>query len=190
MPRSREALRADPPGGRHAGGEASLARRIAAATYESLLLAALAVVVGFVFLPFALPPTVAATAQVPLPGALVRIATFAALFLVWGAYCVALWSRHRRSLPMKTWRLALREASGGPLSLRAAALRYLACWIGPACAIGAYLLLHPTGHGRWAAIGLGFNYAWALIDRDGRLLQDRIASTRLLDFEQTVSTGK
>jgi hypothetical protein len=112
------------------------------------------------------------------PGArhLSAIASFAAC----GAYCAWLWSGGRRSLPMKTWRLALSTAAGKPVSVLAALVRYLACWTGPALAIGGYIALQPLGYGRWASVALAFNYAWAFLDRDRQFFQDRVAGTRLI----------
>jgi hypothetical protein len=101
------------------------------------------------------------------------------LFGVCGAYCVGLWSGGRRTLPMKTWLIAMRGAQGTPVPPQRAMLRYFACWIGPALAVAGYLALAPLGHGRWALALLAVNYAWALIDRDRQYLQDRIAGTRL-----------
>jgi uncharacterized RDD family membrane protein YckC len=95
-------------------------------------------------------------------------------------YCVALWSGSRRTLAMKTWRLALVDARGGPVSIPRALARFLACCIAPVVAIAGFLALQPLGQVRWAAALLALNYAWAMIDPAGRLLQDRIAGTRLV----------
>ncbi len=162
----------DPP-----SRDASLALRLAALFYEALLLVAMAVIAGFALLPLA-TPHVGRTLAVP--GVPARIAMFcilaagAAWFYAWS------WSDGRRTLPQKTWRLALVEAQGGPPSRRAALLRYAAAWIGPAAAIAGYAALRPSGHARYAAALLALNYAWALVDRDRRFLHDRIAGTRLV----------
>ncbi|MGH8852384.1 MAG: hypothetical protein ACREYD_15450, partial [Casimicrobiaceae bacterium] len=66
------------------------------------------------------------------------------------------------------------------VSAARAALRYLACWIGPAGAIGASLALRPHGHRGWAAALLALNYAWALVDPDRQFLHDRLAGTRMV----------
>jgi uncharacterized RDD family membrane protein YckC len=158
--------------------QAGLARRLAASLYEGLLLGALAVAIGLVLLPVTGAP--AAGPALALPGAGARGLSFACLFTVFGAYCIALWSGGRRSLPMHTWGLSLSTAAGAPLSPGRAALRYLGGWIGPAFAIVAYLVLRPYGLRRWAAVFLMVNYAWALVDRDRRFLHDRLAGTRLL----------
>jgi uncharacterized RDD family membrane protein YckC len=171
------------------GKPAGLARRLGASAYEALLLAALLLLVGFALLPTVTPAdavtvtTFDAGAGQPLPYLMSRPAraiSGAVLFGVCGAYCIGLWSGGRRTLPMKTWRLALRSTRGAPVSAQAAILRYFACWIGPVLAIAAYLALAPFGHGRWALALVAVNYAWAFVDRDREYLQDRIARTRLL----------
>jgi hypothetical protein len=173
-----------------AGQPAGLARRLGASAYEALLLAALLVLVGFALLPAVTPaPDPAATpapntadASRPLylmsPAA--RRLSAAAIFAACGVYCGWLWGGGRRTLPMKTWRLALRTAAGQPVGLPIAALRYLACWTGPALAIGVYAAVEPLGYSRWALLPLAFNYVWALVDRDRQFFQDRVAGTRLM----------
>ena len=165
--------RVDPP-------EAGIARRLAASLYEILLLGALAVAIGLILLPFLGFDAAHAggTPALPRPGA--RAALFACLFAVFGAYCIWLWSGGRRTLPMRTWGLALVTTGGAIVSLERAAARYVAGWIGPACAIAGYLALRPYGHGRWALALLAVNYAWAWVDRDRRFLPDRLAGTRLV----------
>jgi hypothetical protein len=171
------------------GEPAGLARRLGASAYEALLLAALLLLVGFALLPFVTPTnplTVSALRSAggsrPVPYLMSRPARAVSgtlLFGICGAYCVGLWSGGRRTLPMKTWRLALRSTGGAPVPAPAAMLRYFACWIGPAFAIAGYLALAPLGHGRWALALMAVNYAWAFVDRDRQYLQDRIARTRL-----------
>ena len=90
----------------------------------------------------------------------------AAIIAVSAAYCVWLWSGGRRTLAMKTWRLVLATASGEPVTARRALLRYLACWVGAALAVVSFVPLQT--------------YAWALVDRERRFLQDRAAGTRLV----------
>jgi uncharacterized RDD family membrane protein YckC len=164
---------ADPP-------QAGLARRLAASLYEILLLGALSVAIGLILLPFL--GTDAATASgapaLPRPGA--RAVLFGCLFAVFGAYCIGLWSGGRRTLPMRTWGLTLVTTAGGAVSLERAAARYIAGWVGPACAIVGYLALRPYGYRRWALALLAANYVWAFVDRDRRFLHDRLAGTRLM----------
>lgn len=81
---------------------------------------------------------------------------------------------------MKTWRLQLRTSAGFAPSPRTAAVRFLACGIGPIVSLAAYAALQPQGLGRLALPLLAVNYAWALVDRDRLFLQDRLAGTRLI----------
>jgi hypothetical protein len=171
------------------GEPAGLARRLGASAYEALLLAALLLLVGFALLPIVTPSdrVTASTLRdagtgrpiLYLMSRAARAVSGAVLFGVCGAYCVGLWSGGRRTLPMKTWRIALRSAGGALVPPQVAMLRYFACWIGPAFAIAGYLALAPLGHGRWALALVAVNYVWAFVDRDAQYLQDRIAGTRL-----------
>jgi uncharacterized RDD family membrane protein YckC len=81
---------------------------------------------------------------------------------------------------MKTWRLAMESTEGAPVSVPRAALRYAACWIGPALAIAAYAALRPLGYDRWAVALLAVNYAWALVNSDRQFLHDRVPGTRIV----------
>jgi uncharacterized RDD family membrane protein YckC len=129
-------------------------------------------------LPFGLAPGAGHSLTVLPPAS--RAVSFGVIFAICGAYCVWVWTGGRRTLPMKTWRIALESADGAAVNARQALLRYLACWIPPACAILAYLLLKPHGHGRWALAVLALNHAWALVDPERQFLHDRIAGTRLV----------
>ncbi len=175
------------PGARSAAG---LARRLGASAYEGLLLGALLLLVGFALLAIVGPPVGPDPMWTPGPAGMskplylmspgARHVSAIASFAACGAYCTWLWSGGRRSLPMRTWRLALSTAAGQQVGVPAAMVRYLACWAGLALAISCYLALQPAGYGRWALVALAFNYAWALLDRDRQFLQDRVAGTRLM----------
>jgi uncharacterized RDD family membrane protein YckC len=75
------------------------------------------------------------------------------------AYFIWHWTRGQ-TLPMKTWRIRLVTLGGLPVGAGRAALRFVAA----AC-------------GLFAA---GSTFVWALFDRDGQFLHDRIAGTRLV----------
>jgi uncharacterized RDD family membrane protein YckC len=159
---------------------AGLPRRLAASLYEALLLAALAVLVGFALLPVSSPGPSSAQGALPLPGPFARALSFTVLFAVLGAYCVWGWSGGRRTLPMKTWRIAMESASGSQVSVARAALRYCVWWVGPILAVAVDAALRPSGYRRWALTLLALNYAWALLDPDRQFLHDRLARTRLI----------
>lgn len=128
-----------------------LLRRLASMFYESLLL--LGVLALLLVVPHVLIGAVAH-----------RIATPPVLqlhfFLTLLAYFVWFWSAGRRTLAMKTWHLRLVSVEGGALTPARALLRYLLCW---------------------PSLGLfGVGILWALLDRDGQFLHDRIAGTRII----------
>ena len=130
-----------------------IARRLASALYDSLLLAALLLVATFPFLALFGDSTHGWR----------RDALQAWVLLVAGAYFVWFWSRGGQTLAMKTWRIRLVRRDGQPVGAPQAAHRYLLAVLG---------LL---------ALGLGF--AWALVDRDRQFLHDRLAGTALIDLK-------
>jgi uncharacterized RDD family membrane protein YckC len=81
------------------------------------------------------------------------------LVAVAAAYFIWHWTRGQ-TLPMKTWRIRLLTSGGLPVGAGRAAVRFLAA----ACGLA-------TG---------GLTFAWALVDRDGRFLHDRVAGTQLV----------
>lgn len=94
-----------------------------------------------------------ASGAAPLEGWLLR-AHQGFLVAVFAAYFLWCWLRGGQTLAMKTWRVRLVGVTP-----RRALLRFV-------CA----LILVPTG------VAL----AWALVDRDGQFLHDRLAGTRLI----------
>lgn len=155
--------------------DAPLRRRLASLVYEALIATAILLVAGFALAPLMSPLADPGHAPV-LPSRAGRVAGFASLVALLGAYCAILWSGGRRTLPMKTWRLRLVDAKGQPPTLPRALARYAAAWIGPLCALATY----AATHSQLAALALALNHAWALVDRDRRFLHDRLAGTRLV----------
>lgn len=126
--------------------------------YEALLLSAVALVaMALLVLAFHL-----AGAGVP------RAVAQAYLLVVAACYFVPQW-RAGRTLPMKTWRIALVSAAGSPLTSRQALVRYVAALV---------IWLLP-----------GAAYLWALFDRDGQFLHDRLAGTRLVLLPRRLSAS-
>jgi uncharacterized RDD family membrane protein YckC len=158
---------------------AGLARRFASLAYEALLVTAIVFIASFLLAPLVSPGRAASNALI-VPSATGRIVSFVALFVTLGVYFPWCWSEGRRTLPMKTWRIALVDRMGAPLSRRTAFVRYAAAWIGPLAAIAAYALLAPQGHGALAWPLLGLNWLAALVDPERQFLHDRIAGTRIV----------
>jgi len=82
------------------------------------------------------------------------------LLLLMMLYFVWFWLHGGQTLPMKTWKLRLIDANGGPPRPLQAVLRYLA-------ALPSILLC-------------GIGILWALLDPDRQFLHDRIAGTRIV----------
>lgn len=159
---------------------ASLGRRLAALVYEGLLLAALLFVVNFLLLPLATPGHAGQGKDLVVPALPQRLALFWITFAVLAGFFTWCWSRGRRTLAMKTWRLRLVRVDGSPLPPRTALLRYLGAWIGPLLAVLAYVVLAPRGAGAHATWLVALGFLWAFIDRDRQFLHDRIAGTRIV----------
>ncbi|HYC49378.1 MAG TPA: RDD family protein [Burkholderiales bacterium] len=87
----------------------------------------------------------------------VRAAYQIYLAAVAGLYFVWQWLRGGQTLAMKTWRVRLVSRDGAPITLRQALLRYIAA-----------LLL------------FGVSFLWALFDREGQFLHDRLTGTRVV----------
>jgi len=147
--------------------------------YEALLLAALVLIAGFLVAPLVSPGS-SPGRPLRLPDLPSRVIEFCILFAAGAWYYVWSWTGGRKTLPMKTWHIAIVDTEGAPPDLRTALGRYLASWIGPVCALGAYVALRPAGLGAHAAWLVGLNYLWALVDPDRSFLHDRIAGTRLV----------
>lgn len=91
------------------------------------------------------------------PGGLPRLAFQLYLFAAVGVYFVWFWRHGGQTLAMKTWRIRLVDITGGP--------------VGTAQAWKRYVL---------AAVTFGACFLWALFDRDGQFLHDRLSGTRLV----------
>ena len=129
---------------------ASVVRRILSLAYEALLLLA---VLWCAALPLGLVEN-----ALNLPHRRLLFQLY--LVLVAGVYFVWQWTRGGQTLAMKTWRLRLVDRRGGAVGLLQAAVRYVAALAGTAC--------------------FGLGYVWALFDRKGDFLHDRLAGTRII----------
>ena len=129
----------------------AILRRLVAMCYEILLLSG--VVAVLVIAPHVL---IGAFAH--------RLATpailWAHLFRVLLVYFIWFWSNGGQTLAMKTWRIRLLTCDGLPVRPAQALLRFLLCW--------------PS------LVLCGVGIVWALIDRDGQFLHDRVAGTQLV----------
>jgi uncharacterized RDD family membrane protein YckC len=88
-----------------------------------------------------------------------RLALQAVLWIAIGGYFIWYWTHGGQTLAMQTWRIKLVDYNGGEVTLRQALLRYIAATAG--------LLFFGAG------------LIWALLDREGLFLHDRLVGTRL-----------
>jgi uncharacterized RDD family membrane protein YckC len=86
------------------------------------------------------------------------------LLLIAGIYFTWFWMHGGQTLPMQTWKLRVISADGNQLSLKQAIARYLFA------VIGFFLL--------------GSGILWALFDREGLFLHDRLAGTRIVRIDE------
>lgn len=135
-------------------GSAGFGRRFAALIYDSLLLAALLIVITFVPVVFAnraiLPETVGPWAY----------AYRAALGGAIAGYYMVNWTRSGQTLGMRAWHLRTVTEQGMPIEIGAALLRVI--W----------------GIVAWAPAALGV--LWLYADPDHLALHDRLSKTRVI----------
>jgi uncharacterized RDD family membrane protein YckC len=81
------------------------------------------------------------------------------LFLVLGFYFSYFWHRSGQTVPMKTWRFRLVDRQGQLPSWPRAVLRYLLAWV---------------------CLPSGASILWALLDREGQFLHDRLTGLHLI----------
>jgi uncharacterized RDD family membrane protein YckC len=128
-------------------------RRLAAASYDALVVAALWFIATAVAMPLSRG---AITPDHPLAELIYRLYILTVGFLFFGGF----WVRNGQTLGMLAWRVKVVQAgSGAKITWTQALLRYL------------------TSYLSWAAAGLGF--WWSLWDKDRKTWHDRLSGTEL-----------
>jgi len=130
---------------------APLMRQLAAMLYDSFLLAACWIGVGFLFIIF--------NKGEAITGGALHYLLQAALLATWLTFYLYFWTRQGQTLGMRAWRLAVADENGHPLTTARACKRWC-------CAL---LTCAPAGIGLW----------WRYLDVDGCTLYDRLSRTRL-----------
>jgi uncharacterized RDD family membrane protein YckC len=140
------------------GTSAGFGRRVAALLYDAVLLAALLVVFtsGAVFLNHGV------AVEPKSAGAWVYLYDAGLIGIVAGYYLLN-WVRSGQTLGMRAWHLRAVTATGKPLGVRAAALRFV-------CGIVA-----------WPPAALGV--LWLYVDPEHVALHDRLSKTRVVHLE-------
>lgn len=144
--------------------------RVAAATYEGVLLFGVLFVVSYLVLSLARWDSV-------LSG--IRLAVYqSVLFVTLGVYFVYQWHKTGQTLAMKSWNLRVLDNNGAPPSLRQCVLRFVAAWHPLVPAMVCKLLGLPVGTVTIAmVVGIVAALVPARFDVRGRLLHDRLAGT-------------
>lgn len=151
----------------------SIARRLLSMLYESLLLFAIGFAAAWVFF-FASGGREAS--------GLLRFALQAFLLVVFAAYFLWCWLRGGQTLAMKAWRIRLVAPGNARIPPLTALLRFVyACMLlGAFFAAIAAAFWHRNPWLAFASLAVaGVGLGWALVDRDGQFLHDRLAGTRL-----------
>lgn len=127
-----------------------MGRRLACMLYESL------VVFAVLLIGFLLPQILLSGFGMVMSAKLLWVHIFLLLML----YFVWFWLNGGQTLPMKTWKMRLVGIDNQAIRPGQALLRYLAAWPG--------------------VILFGCGLLWALFDKDGQFLHDRIAGTKII----------
>lgn len=156
------------------GPAAPLARRMAAFTYEGVLLFGLVMAVGALY-------SITVGQRHGLQG---REGMMAAQFIALAAYFMWFWTHGGQTLAMRTWQVRLLDTSGKPISLWQALKRFLLCWL---WFMPAWLAAWLAGSHETKYL-LGGMLVWVLfyagISRllpQQQFLHDLISGTRLID---------
>ncbi|MDO6681450.1 MULTISPECIES: RDD family protein [unclassified Oceanobacter] len=139
---------------------ASLIRRLAALSYDGLVLLALYIVTGFVLVGIA---TAANDGQPP--GAFPASVNLSVMFCISFFYFSSSWRRGGQSIGMKAWRLKLITEDAKPVKLSHCMLR--------------------TGIGFFSLAVFGLGFFWSLLDTRGRSWHDMASLTRIVFIPKT-----
>ncbi|WP_018151296.1 RDD family protein [Leeia oryzae] len=142
----------------------SLPRRLISIVYESFLLAAVLFLVDLVFL--LVVRALGGPIELYQPNAPVALRVLQAVLLggvLWGyfGYC---WTTSGQTLAMKTWKIEVLDLADRRLKWKQASIRFAIALAGTAF--------------------FGATYVWALFDRDGQFMHDRLAGTKQITFKR------
>lgn len=140
---------------------APLWRRIAAMLYDSLLVFAIWIIVGFlVFSAFGLEQARTVEGDTVVLDPVVRYTLFAAMMLSAWLFFGFFWTHSGQTLGMQAWRIRVVSPEGRPISWRQVTLR---CLVAPPA-----LLLG------------GIGYWWCLFERERRSWPDLLSHSRII----------
>ena len=140
---------------------APLWRRIAAMLYDSLLVFAIWIMVGFAVLSaFGLEQARTLEGETVVLDALVKNTLFVAMVISAYLFFGFFWTNSGQTLGMQAWRIRVVRTDGGRISWKQAAIRFVSA--------PPSLLL------------LGLGYWWSLLDPARRSVPDQLSGTRIV----------
>jgi len=153
---------------------AGLLIRLAAMTYDSVLLFGVVFIGGYALLALT-------RWTYPLSGTQ-RAVFQAVLFVLIGGYFVYQWSRSGQTLAMKSWHLRLVDQAGNPPRPARAALRYVLAWhlLLPGAVWMAFAGGDPAIDALVLIAGCIVLLLFAKFDARRRMLHDRLSGTRVV----------
>ncbi|WP_290648602.1 RDD family protein [Aquisalimonas sp.] len=150
-----------------------LFRRLAALVYDSMLVTAIVIAATALLLPVTGGEAIDALGPATL---LYQAYLLTVVFLFFG-YC---WTHGGQTLGMKAWRLRLRRADSGPVTWRAAILRYGAALLAWVPLVLIFILSYQMGLASIAWIPVAGVFLWSLGSRQRPAWHDHLAGTRVV----------
>lgn len=152
-----------------------IARRLAAFTYEGVLLFGVVMIAGYLY-------STLTQQRHALQG---QFGLKSFLFLVLGIYFTWFWSHGGQTVAMKAWHVRLVDAQGRPVTATRAAARYLLSWLWFMPALLAAWLAGFKGSGAiFGLLTVGvLGYAWlARLHPQRQFWHDAVCGTRLITW--------
>ncbi|MGE5452314.1 MAG: RDD family protein [Acidobacteriota bacterium] len=159
---------------RASGPAPTLIRRLAAFVYEGVVLFGVLMTVGAAY-------SIATHQTHGLHG---RNGMQAAVFLALALYFIWFWTHGGQTLAMRSWQLRLVSASGGPISLKQALVRFMLSWVWfvPSLALAWLAGWHESKmlYGP-LILWVGLYALLSLLHPQKQFWHDQLSGTRLID---------
>jgi len=149
---------------------AGLLRRLAALLYDSFLIGALWMLLGFLLQLLVGPDTNTLVNGQVQTDPILDLVLFSAMVLSCSSFYVWFWCQSGQTLGMMAWRIKVQKYDGKLISIKQAMLRFILAW--------------PT----FLFFGLG--YLWLLVDKNHDALHDKLSRTRVILLPKELKTLK
>lgn len=154
----------------------ALRRRLTCLIYEGVLLFGIVFIAGYLF----------STLTQQRNGLTHHLWLMGWLGIVVGVYFVWFWTHGGQTLPMKTWRFRMLDASLQPVRVPRAIARYVLAWLWWFPPLALHPLLGLTVPATLALLA-GWIAIWSaatMFDVDRQFLHDRLAGTRIVPISK------